>query len=241
MDKINEFELLLESSDIKQSAYLNLYNEFKECFDLAKEWEEKAKTIIVTHEDQTEDILRARTGRLFLRDKRIMVEKKRKEIKEEHLKKCKAIDGMANILKSLIEPIEDYLMRQEKFVEIREKEKIRLENEKRIEEEKVENERICKLAIDREKKALPYKKYWPFETFDWGRISETYFNNLMEYIIKKDSDFQKEYSANILEVKKLNDEINKLLKNTLKLENDVKNILGSEIICPNCNHKFYKK
>ena len=52
-----------------------------------------------------------------------MLKKVRKELKEESLRKGKAIDGVANIIKFLIEPVEKYLEDQEKFIEKLEQQK----------------------------------------------------------------------------------------------------------------------
>ena len=48
----------------------------------------------------------AREGRLFLAQKRIDVEKARKALKEQSLRKGQAIDAIAKFLTSLIEPTE---------------------------------------------------------------------------------------------------------------------------------------
>ena len=43
---------------------------FQDYFKIAAEWETKAKTIIVTNDEQKTDMEIARVGRLFLREKR---------------------------------------------------------------------------------------------------------------------------------------------------------------------------
>lgn len=86
-------------------------------YDQAREWLHKAKTIEVTAEDQAELMKTAREGRLFIKAIRVDVEKKRKELKEDSLKTGRAIDGVANLLKGLLEPIEQHLDKQEKFAE----------------------------------------------------------------------------------------------------------------------------
>jgi hypothetical protein len=74
----------------------------------------------VTSSEQTAEMKMAREGRLFLKAKRVDIEKARKELKEQSLREGKAIDGIANVLKALIEPTEEYLEKQERFVEIQE-------------------------------------------------------------------------------------------------------------------------
>ncbi len=125
---VTENELSSDESIILKNALLPF-------FDQAEEWVRKAKTLTVTDENQIEKMVEARTARLALKDIRVNLDKKRKELKEESLRKGKAIDGMANILKFLIEPIEEYLEKQEKFVEIREaerKEKLQWERKEKL-------------------------------------------------------------------------------------------------------------
>ena len=83
-----------------------MLDNFSDYFKIAAEWEQKAKTIKVVDETQKADMEMARVGRLFLREKRIAIEKKRKELKEQSLREGKAIDGIANVLKAVIVPIE---------------------------------------------------------------------------------------------------------------------------------------
>jgi len=90
---------------------------FEPMFIQAEEWRLKAEAIKVTDISQTREMKLARECRLALREIRINVESKRKGLKEDSLRKGKAIDGLANIAKYLIEPIEEYLLEQEKFAE----------------------------------------------------------------------------------------------------------------------------
>jgi len=62
--------------------------------------------------------------RLELKKIRVEAEKKRKEMKSESLRKGKAIDGFANIIKFLIVPIEEHLQKQEDFIKVLEKAKL---------------------------------------------------------------------------------------------------------------------
>jgi hypothetical protein len=110
---------------------------------IAHYWGEKAKTIVVTGPEQVTDMLLARTGRLFLRDKRIAIEHTRKAMKEQALREGKAIDGVAKFLTGLIEPIETYLDEQEHYVEIQAKKKAEAD---RIEAERLAAEEAAKQA-----------------------------------------------------------------------------------------------
>ncbi len=165
----NKLQVIVKESGLDQTKADYILGQFQNYFELASEWEKKAKTIVVTDEKQEVDMKMARTGRLFLREKRIAIEDARKKLKEQSLREGKAIDGIANVLKALIVPIEEYLEQQEKFVEIQEEKKreaIRIEVEKKMEADrlkaeqdaleeqariKAENERLKKEAEAKEK------------------------------------------------------------------------------------------
>jgi len=166
----NELAVIVEKSGLDKTKAQVLLDNFSGYFQVASEWEKKAKTIIVTNAGQKVEMHMARVARLFLREKRISIEKTRKELKEQSLREGKAIDGIANILKALIVPIEEYLEKQEKFVEIKAAEiaeLARVEMERKAEEDRLaeeeaekkeqkrirlENERLKKEAATREKK-----------------------------------------------------------------------------------------
>lgn len=113
----SHLSLVVQESGLEQTKAQIVLEKFTNYFELASEWEQKAKTLSVTSVDQVAEMKMAREGRLFLREKRLEVEKTRKELKEEYLRGGRAVDGIANILKSLIEPIESYLDEQEHYAE----------------------------------------------------------------------------------------------------------------------------
>lgn len=172
----NQLEVIIKESNLEPSKAKYILDNFKHYFELASEWENKARAIVVTDEKQTTEMEMARVGRLFLRGKRIDVENARKKLKEQCLREGKAIDGISNVLKAVIVPIEEYLEKQEKFVEIREankQEALRIAEEKRIEEErlakekagaeererlKIENEKLRAEAVEKEKKLAEERK-----------------------------------------------------------------------------------
>lgn len=180
IEQNNKLQVLVNESGLETTKAKVLLDKFKDYFDIASEWETKAKAIVVTDESQTADMEMARVGRLFLREKRISVEKARKELKEQSLREGKAIDGIANVLKAVIVPIEEYLEKQEKFVELKaeaEREAKRKEIERRMEEERIaeekanaaaeaaererirlENEQLKAEAVEREKAAAEERK-----------------------------------------------------------------------------------
>ncbi len=115
-----------------------------------------AKTLVVTNEIQT---VIMKLGRLHLPEKRLAIERTRKELKEQSLREGKAIDGIANVLQALIIPIEEYLGQQENFVQIREAERAeakriedeRLAEEARIAAEKAEAEERIRIRLENER------------------------------------------------------------------------------------------
>jgi len=140
----NKLAVIIEESGLVTEKAKILLDNFSDYFDIAATWEKQAKTIVVTDESQIPEMKMARTGRLFLREKRIAIERTRKELKEQSLREGKAIDGIANVLKAVIIPVEEYLEKQEKFVEIKaaeEAERKRIEAEKEAEEERIAKEK----------------------------------------------------------------------------------------------------
>jgi len=128
----NQLVKIVNESGLEKSKAQVLLEKFTNYFEIASEWEQKAKILIVTKEDQITEMKMAREGRLFLKQKRVLVENTRKELKEQSLREGQTIDSIARILKNLIEPIEDHLEKQEKFIEIKEAEMKAERKEKRV-------------------------------------------------------------------------------------------------------------
>jgi chemotaxis protein histidine kinase CheA len=103
------------SSGVGVDEALTLRNQFAVYYNDILKWREQAATITdpenVTHQKL------ASTVRKGLKAVRCDIERVRKNLKEESLKKGKAIDGFANVLKYLCEPIEDKLLEIEKHAE----------------------------------------------------------------------------------------------------------------------------
>lgn len=140
----NKLELIIAQSGLEPTKAQVILANFQGYFQMAAEWERRSKDIVVTSADQKVDMQIARSGRLFLRERRIVIEHTRKELKKQALREGKAIDGIANVLKALIVPIEEYLGKQEKFVEIQAAEKAereRIEAERKAEEERIAKEK----------------------------------------------------------------------------------------------------
>ncbi len=124
-----------EEYGIEDSKLQGLMQSYGEHFSMAKELVQGARDIKVKDEDDFENMEKARERRLSIRKVRIGVETIRKSLKEQSLREGRAIDGMANIIKALVEPVEDYLIGQEKYAEELAKAK----------KDKVEQERVGKL------------------------------------------------------------------------------------------------
>ncbi|QDT46210.1 IgA-specific serine endopeptidase autotransporter precursor [Symmachiella dynata] len=137
----NPLAVTIKEAQISETDASLLQTTFAPYFKRAEEWRKKAESISVTSVDDKEAMKNAREARLHLKNIRVDVEKTRKELKEESLRKGKAIDGMANVIKFLIVPIEEHLDKQEKFVEIQE--------QKRKKELKIKREQeLMEIEVD---------------------------------------------------------------------------------------------
>jgi len=110
-------KVLAELEHDDPTAAVTLRAVFEEMFDSADEWAKRAALIKVTDVSQTREMKLARDTRLALREIRVRCEKARKRLKENIVRQGKAIDGFANILKALTEPLEDKLYLDETFAE----------------------------------------------------------------------------------------------------------------------------
>ena len=116
----------------------NLNRSFAPMFSGARDIIAKSKQIVVTDVGQKLETKLAREYRLALKTLRVEADKARKGLKEESLRRGKAIDGFYNILLDIIAPEETRLEEQEKFAE------------------RKEQERKAALKVEREKALQPY-------------------------------------------------------------------------------------
>jgi hypothetical protein len=107
--------VVVRELDTESSAALR--TTFGALFSQCDEWRKRAHGIRVTSLEQTHEMKVARESRLGLRSVRLKAEAARKQLKEDIVRRGKAIDGAANILKAEIEPLEVYLLEQETFAE----------------------------------------------------------------------------------------------------------------------------
>ena len=157
------------ASQLEVEVQENLITDFSQYEEIANEWREKAKQIVVTNRNQITEMDMAKVAAKKFSEMRIKIEKRRKELKESALRKGQAIDAIAKYLQSLIAPIEDHLKKQADYIKLddarilREAEEARLkaeeeaklkrEAEERAEQERIrkENERLRKEAEERER------------------------------------------------------------------------------------------
>lgn len=133
----NELQVVVNQAGLAEDKSKTLLASFAGYFKQAQELAAEARTIVVTDVSQVEEMQQARTLRRQLQDIRTKgVEVTRVQLKEQSLREGKAIDGIANVIKALIVPVEQHLEAQEKYAE-------RIEAERK---EKVKAQRIAELG-----------------------------------------------------------------------------------------------
>lgn len=181
-----ETTLIIKEDGLQKETIDGLQHAFNPYYEQASRLAEGAKSIVIKDVTETGLMTQARKLRLEIKDIRIDVEKKRKELKEESLRKGKAIDGIANVIKYLIVPIEEHLQKQEDFVKEIEKAKVEELKEKRYQElkqfelEEIDiecydlgsmDEKLYKMTYDMLKNNYEHKKQQELE-FEKRRIEE---------------------------------------------------------------------
>jgi DNA repair exonuclease SbcCD ATPase subunit len=238
----NKLATLVGESGLTSAKATILLEKFQDFFTAAATWEVRASQIVVTDASQRELMAEARNGRLELKGKRNDIERERKRLKEESLRESKAIDGIANVLKALIVPIEEHLERQERFVEIQEAarqaeiaaanaeaERLRLEEEekaKAAEQERLraENEQLKAEAEEREKAAAEER-----------RQAEAALKSAQEET-EKQARIAREREAKLLAEKEQAERQTKAATEAARIAEEKR--LAAEVTCPNCGHKF---
>lgn len=208
---MNQLPEVIKNSGLEAIEGNNILERFGNFETIAKEWETKAKAIVVTREDQITEMAMAREARKKFSEMRINVEKVRKEMKEQSLRKGQAIDAVARFLTSLIAPIEEHLRKQEDFIKIQEAEK-KAEAD-RIAAQKAEEERIAKekaQAIENERIRIENEKL---------KQETQKQQELLDAQKKKQEKI-------VLENKKLKEKVEVATKTTIP------------VVCPHCGHEF---
>ncbi len=162
MPKENELVKVIKQSAVSEETVVSLQSAFAPFYEEASKMKEEAESLVVTDVTDVVGMRRAKTLRARFRDIRVEAENVRKELKAESLRTGKAIDGVANVLKFLIVPLEEHLKTQEKFLEVQE--------EKRKAE--LVQKRTSELSVYVDEEALSF--------YNLGEMSEEAFNNLLE-------------------------------------------------------------
>ena len=164
----------------KHNALANRFNPFaEEMKGLLKQ----AAAIVVKDESDTKGMQAARETRLALRAIRVDIEKSRKEAKEAALREGKAVDGMANVLKYMIEPEEARLKELEDFVKLaEERRKAELSETRTAQLEAVEIDCSC---------------------FDLGNMSAEAYATLLA---SSKAGYEAKKAAEAAEIKRIEDE-----------------------------------
>lgn len=175
----NDLQTILVDQNIARENAKNLIEAFGAPFEEAGKILTDYKEIIVTEEDQFDLMNTARNKRLALKNVRIEVEKKRKELKEDSLKVGRAVDSVARFVRETIEPAEKYLEQQEKFAELR------------------QAERATALKAKRVEQLMQYTK--DLSVYNLDHMTEEQFNTLVNTL-------KAQQGANIAEQKRILDE-----------------------------------
>jgi len=157
----NQLVKVINESGLDKTKAQVLLENFANYFEIAADWENKAKALTITSVEQRAEMKMAREGRLFLKEKRVAVEKTRKSLKENALREGQTIDAIAKILTNLILPIEENLEQKEKYAEIK------------------EAERKAQLKTQREMELQPYIEFVP-EGVDLAVIDEINYTKVLD-------------------------------------------------------------
>jgi hypothetical protein len=111
----HQLDLAVQSAGVSETATHQLKSKFGGYFAAAESLINAARGITVTDATQLTEMRQARDARLALAKVRIEAEKTRKDMKEDSLRAGRAIDGIANVLKGMIIPVEDRLQDMEDF------------------------------------------------------------------------------------------------------------------------------
>lgn len=150
---------VVHQSGLEPESQQRLISSFQPLFEQAEKWRQAVASINVTDVSQTAEMRMARATRLALKEIRVKADKQRKALKEDVVRRGKAIDGVYNTLEYLIAPLEDHLKAQEEFAE------------------RKEAERLAALKIQREDLLKPYGVDTSVYLLD--KMSDETFSNLL--------------------------------------------------------------
>lgn len=159
MEPVNQLAVVVAECGLELESAQSLKLAFAPLFDQAEEWRKRVATIKVTDVSQVREMKLARESRLALKEIRVKAGKMRKALKEDSLRRGKAIDGCYNVLEFLIAPLEQTLLEQEQFA-------VRKEEERKV-----------ALKVAREQALAPYGVDTSF--YQLGEMPDDTFNQLL--------------------------------------------------------------
>lgn len=107
----------IEQAHLEPATAQGLLDTFRPLFAKAHEICATAANLAVTDATQVTEIKQARALRLALRSVRVEADKTRKTLKEDSLRRSKAIDGVYNVLEYAVSPVESRLLGMEEIAE----------------------------------------------------------------------------------------------------------------------------
>lgn len=208
----NQLQAILNDQNVAKENANKLIEAFGAPFLEAGEILQTYETIVVTDESQIDLMKEAKEKRLTLKNIRISVEKKRKELKEDSLRTGRAIDSVAKYVKENIEPAEKYLELQEKFADIK------------------KAERQAQIKLERTEKLMQYTD--DISMYNIDGIEDETFEFLLEKVKKEHDDkiaaekaeadrIEKERLAKEADDKRIREENEKLRKEAEKREAEI--------------------
>lgn len=115
----NKLQVIVDEQGLAETDVAKMVEAFGGPFEEAGLILANYKDIKITDVSQTDNMAKAREMRLALKKARTTVENNRKELKADIVKQGRAIDTIARYVKEEIEPAEEYLELQEKFIELK--------------------------------------------------------------------------------------------------------------------------
>lgn len=159
-DQPNTLSQILNEQQLAESQSRALLAAFGAPFEAAGEILSTYQNVEVKDEADSATMKQARTMRLALKQTRVDVEHRRKDLKADIVKQGRAIDSVARFVKDVIEPAEKYLEAQEKYAEIK------------------AAERAAALLTTRQEALSPYVTN--LSVFNLSTMSDGEFNALLE-------------------------------------------------------------
>lgn len=109
--------VIIKSADLEPTKAEMIKNSFAKFFTEIEQYENEARSIVVKDENDIQSMSRARELRLTLQKIRTSSDKERKALKEGIVREGKVLDGIGNIIKGVIEPLEEGLEKKENYAE----------------------------------------------------------------------------------------------------------------------------